>query len=432
MARKFAFCDKVPSVKIDVPGPKVDALHSGPARQARNRAYLRKLESRLEYQEHFNRSVLNSLAANVAVIDENGTITDTNHAWLAFAAANGNPPEEKIGSGANYFDVCRRAEGPQAWIAMAALEGISGVLRGEREFFEMEYPCHSPDVKRWFIVRATPLAGYKGERVVVTHFDITDRVLAREAMEKAQEELEERIRQRTAELEEARAKAELYVDVMAHDIGNMGQIALGYLEMAGNILRAAPNPDKNALSMLSQSTGTLDEIARLIGNIRKTRTGMPGARQVVDIDIGDLLERVRTQYRSIPGREVNIHIENTCDCHVMANDLLYEVFSNLVGNSIKHSEGRVNITIRIEWYSENEKRLCQVSIEDDGPGIPDHMKEEVLHCRGTRHQGSRARGLGICLSRMLIGEFHGQLRLEDRIQGDYSKGVRAVVVLPAV
>ena len=431
MARKFAFRDKVPGIMIDMPGINNDALHPGPVRQAKSRAYLRKLESRLEDQEHFNRSVLDSLAANVAVIDENGNIMDTNCSWLAFARANGDPPAEKIGSGASYFDVCRRAEGPEAWLAMAALEGISGVLRGEKEFFELEYPCHSPDVKRWFTVRATPLAGYKGKRVVVTHLDITDRVLAREAMEKVQEDLEERIGQRTAELEEARAKAELYVDVMAHDIGNMGQIALGYIEMAGSILRAAPEPDTNALSMLDQSAGTIDEIARLIGNIRKTRTGTPGARQVVEVDIGDLLERVRAQYQSIPGREVNIRIDRISNCHVMANDLLYEVFSNLVGNSIKHSRGPLNINIRIDWYLEQEKRLCQISIEDDGPGIPDHVKEEVLHCRGTRHQSSRGRGLGICLTMMLIGEFHGQFRLEDRVPGDYSKGLRAVVTLPA-
>lgn len=430
MARKFAFRDRAPGIDIDMPGLKIDALRSGPARQSRDRAYARRLELRLDDQEHFSRSVLNSLAANVAVIDETGRITNVNYAWLAFARANGNPPEEKIGNRANYFEVCRKAEGPEAWIAMAALEGISGVLSGEREFFELEYPCHSPDVRRWFVLRATPLAGYNGKRAVVTHFDVTDRVLAREAMQKVQEDLEAGIRQRTAELEEARARAELYVDVMAHDIGNMSQIALGYIEMADSILRAGPNPDEKALTMLSQSAGTLDEIARLIGNIRKTQMGKSGTRQVADIDLGDLLERVRTQYQSIPGREVNIHVDRMCNCHVMANDLLYEVFSNLVGNSIKHSGGSVNITIKIDWYSEHGKRLCQVSIEDDGPGIPDQVKDEVLHCRATRHQGGRARGLGICLTKMLIREFQGQFRLEDRVPGDYSKGLRAVVILP--
>lgn len=419
-------------MKIDPQGMKLVRRHSRSGSFARENGRLQKPEARLEEREGFGRSVLDSLAANVAVIDERGDITTTNGAWIAFARANGDPPFEKIGTGANYFEVCRQAKGPDAWIARSALEGINGVLKGERGFFELEYPCHSPEVKRWFIVRATPLEGYKGKMAVITHFDVTDRVLAREAMESTRTELEEGIRQRTAELEEARSRAEFYVDIMAHDIGNMDQIAMGYLEMANSILLSGPGKKGEVQSMLSQSIETLDEIARLIGNIRKVQMGKTGAYSARAINIGDLLERVQAQYQNIPGREIDISFDQKNNCDVMANDLLYEAFSNLAGNSIKHSRGPVKICIRTECYADRGKILCRISIEDNGPGIPDQVKGELIQCKAPGHASGKARGMGICLTKMLIAEFGGQFSLEDRVRGDHSKGLRAVVILPAI
>ena len=52
--------------------------------------------------------------------------------------------------------------------------GIQEVLDGKRALFEFEYPCHSPDEKRWFVLRATPL-GDGQEGAVVAHINITKR-----------------------------------------------------------------------------------------------------------------------------------------------------------------------------------------------------------------------------------------------------------------
>ena len=53
----------------------------------------------------------------------------------------------------------------------AALNGIQ-VLDGTRHNFRIEYPCHSPREKRWFLMSVTPLLGERGG-AVVTHTDIT-------------------------------------------------------------------------------------------------------------------------------------------------------------------------------------------------------------------------------------------------------------------
>jgi two-component system CheB/CheR fusion protein len=51
---------------------------------------------------------------------------------------------------------------------------LEAVLTGNQERYELEYPCHSPDAQRWFVMRVKRLSD--GSGVVVSHFDITFRM----------------------------------------------------------------------------------------------------------------------------------------------------------------------------------------------------------------------------------------------------------------
>ena len=121
--------------------------------------------------------VWNALTANIAVLDAGGTIVAVNAAWKRFAAANGGPDCV----GASYLDVCEAARDDP--IAAAARDAVRAALAGEIEERAIEYPCHSPDEERWFILRVTRLVGQEG--VVVAHEDITARKRAERALEEA-------------------------------------------------------------------------------------------------------------------------------------------------------------------------------------------------------------------------------------------------------
>jgi signal transduction histidine kinase len=125
---------------------------------------------------------LDSLSAHIAILDGSGEIIAVNDAWRAFAEANGDDPE-KVSDGANYLRVCESATGPNSEEAAAFAEGIKSVLSGRRESFEMEYPCHSPTERRWFIARVTPFFCNEKPWAVVAHENITERKLAEEALQ---------------------------------------------------------------------------------------------------------------------------------------------------------------------------------------------------------------------------------------------------------
>jgi len=83
--------------------------------------------------------------------------------------------------------------------------------------YEVQYPASNGDV-RWAEF-AAGLIEYKGKPAgIVIALDITDR------------------KQAEVSLMESKAQADLYVDLMGHDINNLNQVAMGYLELAAERL----------------------------------------------------------------------------------------------------------------------------------------------------------------------------------------------------
>ena len=131
----------------------------------------KRAETTLRESQALNQAVLDSIAANIAVLDRDGNIIAVNEDWNRFAQENGGAAiADSVGI--NYLDVCRRAQEQGNGEIEATLDGIQAVLDGARANFTIEYPCHSPNEKRWFLMSATPLGGERGG-VVVTHTDIT-------------------------------------------------------------------------------------------------------------------------------------------------------------------------------------------------------------------------------------------------------------------
>jgi PAS domain-containing protein len=134
------------------------------------------------------RTILDSLSAHVAILDEDGFILETNRSWMAFAEAN----QIRMGPDTltvNYLEICDNADGYSADESTSVAKGIRDVIAGRVEEFVMDYPCHAPDEKRWFYMRVTRAAGPGPCRIVVSHENITDLKLAEERLNRSQEAL---------------------------------------------------------------------------------------------------------------------------------------------------------------------------------------------------------------------------------------------------
>jgi len=136
-------------------------------------------------ERDLSRATLDTLPINVAVLNNDGEILFTNRAWRAFGGQDPTrPPPEEVG--VNYLDAIDPETDEHA---AAALDGLVAVLEGDQESFTLEYPCHSPDERRWFLMRVTRFERDASTRLVVAHSDITERKLAELEAERRAEEV---------------------------------------------------------------------------------------------------------------------------------------------------------------------------------------------------------------------------------------------------
>lgn len=126
-------------------------------------------------------AILDTLPAHVALIDGEGVIVTVNRAWCDFGDAN-DLQSTNHGVGLNYLSVLDAAQAEARSDAEQIAAGIRGVLSGERSLYSVEYPCHSPAEKRWFLLTATAITDRKRVGAVVMHVNITERRLTEETL----------------------------------------------------------------------------------------------------------------------------------------------------------------------------------------------------------------------------------------------------------
>lgn len=133
-------------------------------------------------------TVVNSMSAHVAILDEDGVIIDTNRAWQDFALHNGMK-QSFDGIGINYLSVCEGANEEHEEDGINVAEGIRKVIAGDLQEFLTHYPCHSPEERRWYAVRVVPFRSKNTNKVIVTHENITPIIEIQEVLEKKEAEL---------------------------------------------------------------------------------------------------------------------------------------------------------------------------------------------------------------------------------------------------
>jgi len=130
-------------------------------------------------ERDFTKSVLDSLSSHIAVLNQHGDIIMTNQAWKEFAKSNGGMHL----SDNNYLQVLQNAVNfdPSNTKLKQTLENFQQMLAGQLNTISLEYPCHSPidsgKCKRWFFMRANAFKYGQEKAIVVSHTNITERVL---------------------------------------------------------------------------------------------------------------------------------------------------------------------------------------------------------------------------------------------------------------
>lgn len=347
-------------------------------------------------------AVLETLPVGVLVVDPKGRNVVTNEAFRTFFDFPATLAEVDL----------LRVEGrwSDTGIALKVEDWpISRALRGERVVGTVIDVRRRDREIRTVMASASPVTGRSGVIGAVLVFsDITE--------------------QRHAEQEAVQAKSrmELYLDLLSHDVNNLNAGAKGYLELIlqkgqlhGRVLQFAEKADK-----------LLEDISQLVENVRKLQKVEAEWHQRSTVDLSWLIDDVAASHRNTPGREVSIHFRPAERALVNANELLRDVFDNLIGNAVKHAIDPVEVTITLGRAMVGGREYYRVDIEDNGPGIPDEMKPVLFNRMQRGRTTAKGHGLGLYLARTVLDMFDGQVWADDRVPGDHTKGARFVVLLP--
>lgn len=226
-------------------------------------------------------------------------------------------------------------------------------------------------------------------------------------------------------------QSRFYLDLLGHDINNFNQSSLGYLEIARDKLSEGKFGKEDAV-LLDKALEAIENSSRLITNLKRLENARTKALQERVWDLCTMLADVKKEFSNVQNREVFISYElPRYECPIIANELVREVFTNIVGNALKHSnpEKPIHIILRLKKDIVAKREYYRIEVEDDGSGVPDKMKNQIFQHFTTTDL--RTRGLGLYLVKTLVESYDGKVWVEDRVPGDYHKGSRFVILIPA-
>jgi signal transduction histidine kinase/putative methionine-R-sulfoxide reductase with GAF domain len=230
-------------------------------------------------------------------------------------------------------------------------------------------------------------------------------------------------------LKRSKRNTELYLDLLLHDISNINTVSSGFLELM--MLRKD----------LSERSGTyltycLESVRRATQLINKVRTlshiesENQGLQRFDLVSLFDqTIDGLRKEYKD---KELTVHKTTSMPrAEMMSGDLIKDMLLHLLVNSIVHNANR---SVEI-WYDLAQATYqgidgYMICISDNGPGIPDIMKEKVFD-RSLRQDGNLpGSGLGLPIVKGIIERYSGQIWVEDRVRGSHGMGSCFRVFLP--
>ena len=184
-------------------------------------------------------------------------------------------------------------------------------------------------------------------------------------------------------------------------------------QLKGNRVSGDQNAD---IQRIERSVYELNDLVEELMDFARLDQGISHRTEIdVDAQMRELREMVAELRRDI---SVDIDSEHLM---VWANETHFRrALTNLVTNAVRHARHHIWIT------GKKVDDMAHISVEDDGCGIPEHLREKVFEPFYRVDENSNSTGLGLAIVKRIVMQNEGQVQVENRAQG----GARFTLMFP--
>ena len=225
-----------------------------------------------------------------------------------------------------------------------------------------------------------------------------------------------------------RERANLYLEVMTHDLNNCNQTLFFTL----GLIDASPDFPDELRPLVTQSTWNVKRAARMVANLRLLMAvhENPPTKEKTE-PFGSLERAISAVQQDFPWKQITVHSDLKHDEFYVAAHAYFDlVFFNIIHNSAMHDE-RNDIEVEVHCQETDDGDGVRFEVSDRGPGIPDSLKEFIFKRTGSPTTQMVGRGLGLTVVDAITKQLGGRVWAEDRVKGRPSEGARFVVEVPS-
>jgi signal transduction histidine kinase len=276
--------------------------------------------------------------------------------------------------------------------------------------------------------------GLLGFAAAIACIAVGTHLRALEAAENASTNLAAAVEARTRQLREIQARL-----AQEHQLAALGRLSAGVAHEINNPLAAiqanlaflsealgSPAPSRQVAAALHESTEACRRVSQIVRDFasfsRRTRDAV--ARIALASPVSTA---IRFLARAHP-RAASVQASLDPDVHVVGDETrLGKVATNLLENALHAIEQRGDDAGEVRVEVCRRDRTAVLSVEDNGPGVPESVRDRIFDPFFTTKPAGRGIGLGLSICAKIVADLGGTIEVSTSRQG----GARFEVRLPA-
>ena len=361
----------------------------------------------------FNKMILENAPVSILTTDKNGIITSTNNFFKKMT--------EKDYLGESIFNI-------QFIKNKNLVEKYQKLLHHGISFNKEEceyYTNEKKEIAKYLNITAVPLLSKKGEirGILSMAVDSTEAVLGKKKIEELNKNLEKIVEQRTKQLDEANKELSKMIELKSkfisdasHELRTPLTIIQGNIDLEIHELKTKNKKIPEFYQLISKEldrmSGILSELTDLTNADAKTEKL---EKEIVSLNI--ILNSVMKSLTILAvQKKLELTIEkNLPNINISGDEKkLEKLLMNIIRNAIKYTDvgGKIYVAMK------QTGNLAQISVEDDGIGIPEndlpYIFERFYRVDKARSRAEGGTGLGLAICKWIAEAHGGNIEVSSR------------------